>query len=168
MISTGGTMISKEQLIEAFERNIRIIRMQTKGLSQAESLLQMPFRGNCMNWVVGHILANRDSVLKSLGEKPLLSDQEAKIYKSESKPIVEDVTGVIPLENLMERLALGQERIAEVLVDIDSEEFSKEIQVGEHKRTLRERVFFLYFHETYHVGQTEYLRQLAGKDDKVI
>jgi hypothetical protein len=29
-------------------------------------------------------------------------------------------------------------------------------------------VFFLYFHETYHVGQTELLRQLAGKNDQVI
>jgi hypothetical protein len=25
-----------------------------------------------------------------------------------------------------------------------------------------------YFHETYHVGQTEMLRQLAGKNDQVI
>jgi hypothetical protein len=29
-------------------------------------------------------------------------------------------------------------------------------------------VFFQYFHETYHVGQTELLRQLAGKNDQVI
>ena len=27
---------------------------------------------------------------------------------------------------------------------------------------------FLYWHEAYHTGQTEYLRQLAGKNDKVI
>jgi|GEM_PF-5021639 len=27
---------------------------------------------------------------------------------------------------------------------------------------------FLSWHETYHTGQTEYLRQLAGKDDQVI
>ena len=33
---------------------------------------------------------------------------------------------------------------------------------------LSERIFFLYFHETYHVGQTELLRQLTGVDDKVI
>ena len=65
-------------------------------------------------------------------------------------------------------LARGQERIAVVLADMATGEFSKEIQVGEHKRTLGERLFFLYFHETYHAGQTEYLRQLAGKDDKVI
>jgi hypothetical protein len=26
----------------------------------------------------------------------------------------------------------------------------------------------LYWHEAYHTGQTEYLRQLAGKDDCVV
>ena len=161
-------MITKQHLTEALKRNIRVIQMQTEGLSQAESLLQMPFRANCMNWVVGHILANRDSILKSLGEKPLLSDQEADVYNRESEPIVEEGVDVIPLEKMLEMLVRGQKRIAAVLTDLDTEEFSKEIQVGERKRTLGERLFFLYFHETYHVGQTEYLRQLAGKDDKVI
>ena len=121
-----------------------------------------------MNWVVGHILTNRDSILKSLGEKPQLHDQEVEVYDRESMPIVEETEGVIPLEKMLDLLVYGQESIAAVLAGMDTEEFSKEIQVGEHKRTLGERLFFLYFHETYHVGQTEILRQLAGKDDKVI
>jgi uncharacterized damage-inducible protein DinB len=161
-------VITNKQFTDAFDRNIRVIQMQTEGLSQVDSLLQMPFRANCMNWVVGHILTNRDSILESLGEKPLLRDQEIEVYNRESIPIVEDTAGVIPLEKMLELLTCGQERIAAVLAGMDTEEFSKEIQVGEHMRTLGERLFFLYFHETYHVGQTEILRQLAGKDDKVI
>jgi len=35
-------------------------------------------------------------------------------------------------------------------------------------RSRWKRIFFLYFHETYHVGQTELFRQLAGKDEKLI
>jgi uncharacterized damage-inducible protein DinB len=34
--------------------------------------------------------------------------------------------------------------------------------------TQADSLFFRYFHETYHVGQTELLRQLAGRNDKVI
>jgi len=161
-------MITNNQLTEAFERNVRIIQMQTKGLSQADSLLQMPFRANCMNWVLGHILVNRDSILKSLGEQPLLSDVEIEIYEQESKPLVEEGAGVIPLENMLDILQRGQESIAACLAELAPEEFTKEIMVGDKTRTLGERLFFLYFHETYHVGQSEYLRQLAGKDDKVI
>lgn len=161
-------MITNKQLIEAFERNVRVIQMQTKGLSQADSLLQMPFRANCMNWVVGHVLANRDAILKSLGEQPLLGDQEIEVYNRESKPVNEEGAGVIPLEKMLDMLPRGQERIAACLAELDPEKFTTEIKVGNQMRTLGERLFFLYFHETYHVGQTEYLRQLAGKDDKVI
>jgi len=161
-------MITTKQLMKAFERNMRIIQMQTNGLSQADSLLQMPFRANCLNWVVGHLLANRDAILKSLGEEPLLSDEETKVYNRESEPVVEEGAGVILLERMLEVLARGQERIAICLAEFDNDEFSKDVQVGDQKSTLGERLFFLYFHETYHVGQTEYLRQLAGKDDKVI
>jgi uncharacterized damage-inducible protein DinB len=161
-------MITNKQLTEAFERNVRIVQMQTKGLSQADSLLQMPFRANCMNWVLGHIMVNRDSILKSLGEQPLLNDQEIEIYDSESKPVIEEGAGLIPLEKMLDMLKRGQERIAACLAELAPEEFTKEIKVGDEMRTLGERLFFLYFHETYHVGQTEYLRQLAGKDDKVI
>ena len=36
-----------------------------------------------------------------------------------------------------------------------------------HQRDIK-ALFFGYFHESYHVGQTELLRQLAGKNDKMI
>ena len=161
-------MITTTHLIEAFERNIRIIQMQTEGLTHTDSLLQMPFRANCLNWVVGHVLANRDGILKSIGEETLLSDEEIEVYKRESEPVSIDGAGIIPLQRMLELLARGQERISASLADIKIEEFSKDIQVGDRNRTLGERLFFLYFHETYHVGQTEFLRQMAGKDDKVI
>ncbi len=44
----------------------------------------------------------------------------------------------------------------------------EDLNVLRDERTLGERVLELYFHETYHTGQTEILRQLAGVDDKVI
>ena len=161
-------MITIEQLVGAFKRNMRIIQMQTEGLNQADSLLQLPFRANNLNWVVGHILTNRDTVLKLLGEDLLLTEAQSNRYKRESESLTEEGEYVIPLDNMLEILASGQESISTALARFDDDEFSKEIMVGEHKRTLGERLFFLYFHETYHVGQTEILRQLAGKDDKVI
>ncbi|MGC8787954.1 MAG: hypothetical protein ACP5Q1_11065, partial [Anaerolineae bacterium] len=62
----------------------------------------------------------------------------------------------------------SQERINMALVRITPEELAKETQDHRGKTTVAERLFFLYFHETYHVGQTELLRQLAGTNDKVI
>ena len=41
-------------------------------------------------------------------------------------------------------------------------------ETNENGRSVAERILFLAWHEGYHLGQTEYLRQLAGKDDKVV
>jgi hypothetical protein len=35
-------------------------------------------------------------------------------------------------------------------------------------QTVGKQITFLQWHETYHLGQLEPLRQLAGKNDKVI
>jgi hypothetical protein len=51
---------------------------------------------------------------------------------------------------------------------MDEAALAREYASGDRKTTVGQRAFFLYFHETYHVGQTELFRQLAGKDDKII
>jgi methionine salvage enolase-phosphatase E1 len=38
----------------------------------------------------------------------------------------------------------------------------------ETQSTILERLQSLVWHETYHIGQLEPLRQLAGKNDKII
>lgn len=66
-------MITATDLIGALERNLNIVKSQTQGLSHADSLLQLPFRGNCMNWVLGHIATTRNAMLQFLGEEAILS-----------------------------------------------------------------------------------------------
>ncbi len=67
-------MVSPEQMAGAYGRNTEIVKMQADGLSYAESLAQLPFRGNGMNWLVGHILTGRNNVLKLLGVEPALEE----------------------------------------------------------------------------------------------
>ena len=55
-----------------------------------------------------------------------------------------------------------------MLSKMDEAALAREFTSGERKMTVGQRAFFLYFHETYHVGQAEVFRRLAGKDDKVI
>ena len=162
-------MIGTNDLIEAFGRNVGVIKAQTDGLAHSDSLMQPPFRGNCMNWVVGHIASNRDQVLEALGEEPVMGSDAVR-YKRESEPLLnaEEGQGVLQLEELLARLDTGQERIASALGRLNEEALSREITRGDRKITVAQRIFFLYFHECYHTGQTELLRQLAGKDDKII
>jgi hypothetical protein len=160
-------MLGLNDLAEAFARNVRVIKMQADGLTHADSLLQPPFRGNCLNWIVGHIALSRDEVLETLGEPPVMSADGAR-YKRGSEVLADADADALPLEELLARLDRAQERIAAALSRMDEAAMARELTLGDRKLTVGQRAFFLYFHETYHVGQTELLRQLAGKNDQVI
>lgn len=161
-------MITAQQLVHAFARNLTIIRKQTQGLTHEDSLLQPGTRGNCLNWVLGHIALNRTRLLDLLGEKSALSESETARYKSGSEPITVDGEGVLRLETLLNALEHAQDRVAAALERITLERFIAGKQVEGRDTTLGEQVLGFYFHETYHTGQTELLRQLADTDDKVI
>jgi uncharacterized damage-inducible protein DinB len=161
-------MIGNQDLVDRFGRNWEIIQAQTKGLSHAQCLLQLPFRGNCMNWVLGHIADTRSNLLLALGEKPILTAEESARYSHGSEPVLADGEDVIKLERLLQMLQHSQERIAVALPRMTPAQFARMVKDHRGEVTLGNTVFFLYYHETYHVGQTELLRQLAGTDDKVI
>ena len=161
-------MIDPEHLANAFALNLNIIRMQTEGLTHEDSLRQPPFRGNCLNWVLGHIVVNRNRVLQVLGEEPILSEEEAVRYQTSAEPVTGDEDGLLTLIMLRAALERAQEGIVAGLQRFTPDELTAEIEVGEHIMTRGQRLFSLYFHETYHTGQTELLRQLAGMDDKVV
>jgi hypothetical protein len=160
-------MITTAQLSDAFARNVSILQRQAQGLMHADSLLQPPFRGNCLNWILGHLANNRDNILKTLGAPPVTGDAGQR-YARESEPITADGPDVLPLEELLRRLAVSQEALAAALAAATPESLARETPMGQRMVPAGERVFFLYFHETYHVGQTELLRQLAGVNDKII
>jgi len=161
-------MITKEQLAEGFGLNIRLIKLQTAGLSHADSLIQTPYKINCMNWVLGHIAVSRDNVMRLIGVEPLLSELETLRYKTESDPITEDGADIMQLEKLLEVLTSGQARIETALDALSEADLSDEIQVGERMMPLGTRLHGFYFHDTYHTGQTDLLRQIAGANDKVV
>ncbi len=161
-------MISTQELLEAYGRNLNIIQQQTRGLSHEQCLLQPPFRGNCMNWVLGHIAETRNSLLKTLGEEPMMTPTECARYGHGSEPVCADGEGAITLERLLALLQHSQERLAVALPRLTAEDLQKMVKDHRGQVTLSNRLFFLYFHETYHTGQTELLRQLAGTNDKII
>ena len=160
-------MLTTDQLTQAFGRNVSILHMQAAGLTHADSLRQLPFRGNCLNWVLGHLANNRDRILLTLGAAAVTGAAGDR-YARESEPVIADGPGVLPLEELLRLLTASQEALAAALASATPETLARIVPAGQRTATVAERVFFLYFHETYHVGQTELLRQLAGVDDKVI
>ena len=161
-------MITATDLIGTLERNLGIIKAQTQGLSHADSLLQFPFRGNCLNWVLGHIVDNRNTMLRFLGEEAILSEAHAKRYGYDSELVCGGADDILTLEQLLMALEQSQSALAAKLQKMTVEELAREVQSFLGTTTLGQLIFYLYWHESYHTGQTETLRQLAGKNDKVI
>lgn len=159
-------MLTAQDLSKAFTRNVWIVVAQSEGLSHEDSLLQTP-HVNCLNWVLGHLAEGRDQVLALLGEPPVLG-AEGERYRRESDPIKGEGPGVVPLDRLLAVLKEGQERIAAALSGLSGEALAEERCSGERVQPLGTLLYFAYFHDTYHTGQTELLRALAGKTDKVI
>jgi hypothetical protein len=160
-------MITPAQLAEAFARNTSLIQRQTEGLSQADSLLQPPSRGNCLNWVVGHVAQYRDNALDLLGA-PREMGEAGERYRRESEPVTGEGPGILDLAALLEILSRSQDALQGALENITEAYLEQEMPTQRGVTTRGARLFFYYVHETYHVGQTELLRQLAGRDDKII
>jgi hypothetical protein len=159
-------MTTTDELIQSFATTGRIIHMQAKGLSHEQMMIQPPFRGNCFNWVVGHIATNRDQALRLLGVEPVFSEAEAALYKTGSDPMTAAETA-IDSHRLLQAIDKSQARIAAGLAQATAETLDA-IYNAERNQTVAGRIAGLHWHETYHTGQLELLRQLAGTDDAII
>jgi uncharacterized damage-inducible protein DinB len=154
-------------LIDLFKNNHDIIHLQLKDISQAESLLQPPFQGNCMNWVIGHILTVHETCLSLLGLPGIMTDTEKAAYGYGSEPIVEP-TRAGDLISMLERLDKSLKIIITKLGELTEAELDRQVQIWRGPLPLAEAIAFMLWHEAYHTGQLELLRQLAGKNDHVI
>ncbi len=154
-------------LAELYKNNHEVIRKQLTDISQEESLLQLPFRGNCLNWVVGHILGIRGEALELMGLSRTLNPAEEKIYGYGSEPLT-DPGKACDLSSLVNRLDDSINRVVNGLVSLPSAELDRQVRIWRGQMPLLEALSYIQWHESYHTGQLEFLRQLAGKNDHVI
>lgn len=160
--------MSPEQLSNSFRTTHWVLTQQAKGLSQEDSLQQPQPRGNCFNWVLGHLLVSRSGILELLGQEPIWPEERREAYKRGSAPITSaESHGVQDFQAMLADLDASQDRMLAGFAALTAEDLLA--PVGEKgESTLGASLSFLFFHEAYHSGQTEYLRQLAGTDDQVI
>ena len=150
-----------EYISQSYASNQWLIGKLTEGLTHADSLAQPPFKANCLNWVVGHILSGRSEALNYLGATPFWSQEEAAHYVTGSSPITGDDQG-LSFERLLSDLDLSQKRIEAALAEISDEALAEVVDTRFGPRPVGEHVASLHWHETYHLGQLELLRELAG------
>ena len=137
-----------------------VIKEKTEGLTHADSMLQLPFPGNCMNWILGHLMVYRMQCLGLIDGVSEPDEDEVALYGFGSEPMT-DSDKAIPLETLLARLENLSEKIAAALEEMPESRLD-EILDEERGVTVGQRLhFMLVYHEAYHVGQLEPLYELA-------
>jgi len=63
-------MIDPLLINDLFVETYALLKRHTAGLTHADSLRQLPFKANCVNWVAGHIVATRANILVGLLDMP--------------------------------------------------------------------------------------------------
>jgi uncharacterized damage-inducible protein DinB len=157
-------MIYPELMIKLIQRTYDVLKQQTEDLTHEDSLLQPP-NENCLNWVLGHIIQGRNRILLMMGTEGVWTEAEVALYKRDSPPITpENADTALRFERLLSDLDQSQVMMVNALRQKTLEDMDE--MRGE--RSLGEWLGYFVFHESYHTGQTSQLRQLAGKNDKVL
>jgi uncharacterized damage-inducible protein DinB len=147
------------------ELSSKVLDMNTRDVSNEESLVTPPKGGSCLNQVLGHMTRTRNRALGSMGQK--------SPYPMEDFDPYDDRTGVafsrekaLPFDELRRRYQAMQEPLVSAIKGMPPEVLASKPprpMTGEPNETVGSNLATFVFHECYHVGQTGVLRRVAGK-----
>lgn len=140
------------ETITIFTYNSHALKTNMTGITQQESLVPPSNGGNSINWILGHIVVERDEMMEDMGLEKICNDLITKAYLSGSTSINKeeawDITGLLKLFDD------SQEIITKHLETLDLED-----QIDKKKNYAG-----FAFHEAYHIGQIGILRRMLGKE----
>lgn len=142
-----------------------VVRMCASDFSQEESLVNPEPEGNCMNWVLGHLLCVYDRMLPVLGQASLMDSEHLKQYDRGSSPLCEPGEA-LPLKDLLGAWDEAVKRLDAGLAGLTPERLDERAPFSPTnyaKETVRSLLTTLFFHQCYHAGQAGMLRRMAGK-----
>jgi hypothetical protein len=151
------TSTRAQELIKDFEFNAWLIHNHVDGVSDEDSLLQPPFKANCLNWIVGHIVWRRNTCLVTLGLAPLLEELVAARYMTDSKPIT-SAAEARPFAQLLDDLDHTQAALKAALEEASETALDQVVENDRGPKRVIEHLQGFHWHETYHIGQLDILR----------
>lgn len=162
----------KEEYLTALLVSNFSLNKNLEGITEEESLKPIGIKGNCINWIAGHILAVRDAFFSNFGTEKFLNENEIKRYERGSEPVNsnESYTSILKIK---EGLDITYKRWVELLNTKDESFFNTPIPadilpVPIAEPTIGKLLSVLIYHEGYHTGQIGLARRALGSDFNVI
>lgn len=149
----------------------QVVTLNAEGVSHDESLIQPRPGGNCMNWVLGHLVAVYDKSLELFGEEPAEPEGSLARYQRGSAPLTGpgDARDFGELLGLWDGVARSHE---EGLAALTPEDLAKPAPFSpdgppREGDTVGSLLATVQFHQAYHAGQLGVLRRIAGKEGAI-
>lgn len=149
-----------EYLIKDYEFTTMLVHNLVDGLTQEETLAQLPFEVNCLNWVLGHIVTNRSHALEVVGAEHGWQEDIRRLYQTGTENIKPDGESM-RVDDLLKYLDESVELLTAALDDVSEEYLSENFTNYRGEKTREGHLSGFHWHETYHIGQLEIFRALA-------
>ena len=149
--------------IRTLDANLGLLKRQVDGVEDEGALRPLFEGGSSLNWMVGHLVASRDAMLRTAGADPLgdASIRERYDYGT-TAPEAETATD---LGTLLDLLTKQGERLSERLPELDEAALAAPSGMGDADR--HRYLTFMVWHETYHLGQAVLYRRALGLDSPI-
>jgi len=155
--------MTRDILTKLYAVNHAAVHTNLKGVTHEDSLLRPKANGNCLNWVLGHIVATRNQILKLAGAKAIWSDEQVAPYARGAKAS-HDGRDLETLGKVLADFDESQEILLTVLPLLTDADLAR---TSPDDKTVADRLFFLHFHEAYHIGQIGLLRRIIGLEGSI-
>ena len=150
-------------LLNTYESNTWLLNRLVADVSHAESLQSPQATINCMNWIVGHILAGRHEALDLLGSPSFWGEEQLSLYRTGS-PSLSDQQHALAFDFLVGELERSQGLLADALHALPEDRLQVVVETRRGEKPIWKHVDGLAWHETFHVGQVDILRAYAHTD----
>jgi uncharacterized damage-inducible protein DinB len=131
------------------------------GINSEDSLVQPSPGGNCMNWILGHLVGAHNVVMGLVNEAGVWESDE--LARAGDKPIT-SLDGAIDWETMVTKLLGSEERFMASLDALTEEQLDDEgfTDPFGNSVTRGELLNLMSVHQNYHAGQLGLSRRLAG------
>jgi len=149
-----------EKLVNDYVFHNMVIHSLVDGLTHEESLLQLPFDSNCLNWVFGHIVTNRSHVLEVAGVAHHWGGQVRELYHTGTPPI-QPSGRALRFEVLVGYLDESVPSLKAALENVSEAWLLESFTNYRGEKTREAHILGFHWHESYHVGQLEIFKDMA-------